>query len=313
MTFDLKNLLNKRLGSEKYTTMRKIITLILTAASLQVNSALAISGGPWDYGNAGSNQNLGNYEGVIKMKNGNGLFRFSQGLEAQISVFNVSTVFYRGIIYFGSCFASVNSDQNRVSGMTNGSSEGFSSQTTSNDQTAGFVTFQQTEETTEVSGLNSSSGGNIGTCNTSWEGKVTSKFPFVVFEAKGKAYFFGQLDQIQISTSVINNEIPVISTGEDSLLTAITAIIGAFTVPGTTNPISDITFEDLLRLLDLTTTSRAGTVENRIGSGGQSNVFPDIGVQEKIRVYGTQISSGPVAPVTDGFTLTGTGSGGFLF
>lgn len=295
--------------------MRKIITLILTVASLQVNSAFALSGGPWDFGTPGGNQNLGNYEGVIKMKNGNGLFRFSQGLEAQISVFNVSTVFYKGIIYFGSCFATVNATEGRVTGMTNGSSTGFRSEETNDETAADFFTFTQSETTTETSGLNSSAGGNIGTCNTSWDGKVTTQSPYVEFEADGIAYFFGQLDQIQVVTSTIDNPTPTIETGADSTLEAVERIIDAFTpdAPGVENPLSDITFEDILRLLDLSTTSRETFITNRLSTGGESDVFPDVGVQEKIEVFGTQITNGYVAPVTDGLTIQGTGAGGFLF
>ena len=91
-----------------------------------------------------------------------------------------SIVYYKGIIYVGRVFAAVDHFTDTVYGTTNGDS------------------------TTAVS--DSSSGNNIGICNTSWVCSFGEEKPVLRFSGKGEAVFFGDLDQTEVETTTVLTE-----------------------------------------------------------------------------------------------------------
>jgi len=295
--------------------MRSTLTLIVAIVCFHGHPALALVGGPFGFNDPQGNQ-TGIYQATIQLKNGSGICRFSEGQEAQISVFNTSSVFYKGIIYFGTCFGIVDKNAKRVTGQTNGRSDGFQSTTTEEDVQSGLFTLTANQTTNTVDGLDQGTSGVIGNCNTSWTGKITDTAPILEFEAEGIAYFFGDLDSTSIITSNIDNPNPIIGTGADSTIAAIQIIIDAF-IPdgaGTQNPFDNLGVDDVLRLLDISATFRESNITNTLSSGGQVDEFPDLGVQVPIQVLGSQISFTRTPPVTNQRDrITGTGSGGFLF
>lgn len=286
--------------------MRKALTLFAAVLALPVQSSFALVGGPWDFNDHQGNS-TGTYQAIITMKNGSGICRFTEGPEAQISVFNVSSIFYKGVIYWGSCFAVVDKINKKVTGMTNGSADQFQNTVSTEVSTTGQgAAAQGTIQNQSGSGA----AGVIGTCNTSWSGKVTSTAPIIEFKADGIAYFFGDLDQSITSTTVVTNNRVV----NPDIVQAISDIANALTGGAVISAFQNVSIDELIRLLDLSTSLGESSISNTVSSGGQSHVFPNLGVKTKIWVYGNQISYGRNPPITnaqDG--LTGTGSGGFLF
>ena len=159
--------------------MKRILALIATALTLQGFNAHAIIGGPWDYDNYNSN-NQGTYSATMTMANGLGMARWTDSQRAfftDATTNDQSIVYYRGIVYVGRVFASVDYQTDSVFGVTNGDS------------------------TTAVS--DSSAGYNIGIANTSWTCSFGMEKPVLRFHGSGEAVFFGTLDVTQIETTTI--------------------------------------------------------------------------------------------------------------
>ena len=159
--------------------MKRIFALIAIALTFQGINAHAIIGGPWDNDNYTSN-NQGTYSATITMANGLGLARWTDSQRAFFTdgtTNDQSVIYYKGIIYVGRVFASIDFFTDSVFGMTNGVS------------------------TVAIS--DSSSGNNIGICNTSWTCSFGQEKPVLRFSGKGEAIFFGDLDVTDIQTTQI--------------------------------------------------------------------------------------------------------------
>ncbi len=296
--------------------MRKAITLVSTLLTLGAHSAFAHVGGPFSFNDHNGNQ-AGTYQAVLTMRNGNGMCRFSEGPEAQISPFNTSIVFYRGVVYAGTCFGIVDKDQKYVQGTTNGRTNVATSSSSNaldglsaNGFGAIFVSGVDTNQTNTVQGVSSGNAQNIATCNTNWTGDVTDTAPIIEFKAEGVAYFYGELD----ASAVITSEIANTRTVDDTIVNAISNIALALTGNAVLSSFQDISVDELISLVDLSTAQGQSSNRRTTSTGGQSDVFPDLGVQEKVFVFGNQIGFqrfGSITPEQDG--LTGTGQGAFFF
>jgi len=178
--------------------MKRIFALIAIALTFQGINAQAIIGGPWDNDNYTSN-NQGTYSATMTMPNGLGIARWTDSQRAfftDATTNDQSVVYYKGIIYIGRTFASVDFFTDSVFGVTNGDS------------------------TTAIS--DSGSGNNINICNTSWTCSFGEEKPVLRFSGKGEALFFGELDQRQVETTTIivegdtETEIQIDSTGGEA-------------------------------------------------------------------------------------------------
>ena len=159
--------------------MKRIFALIAIALGFQGMNAQAIIGGPWDYDNYLSN-NQGTFAASITMPNGMGMARWTDSQRAfftDTTTNDQSVIFYEGIIYVGRVFANIDYQTDSVTGITNGDS------------------------TTAIS--DSSSGNNIGICNTSWRCSFGQEKPVLRFSGKGEAVFFGTLDVREVETTTI--------------------------------------------------------------------------------------------------------------
>jgi hypothetical protein len=306
--------------------MRKIVTVVLTIFALQTNALYAWVGGPWS-NNSSSGDVSGTYQGIIMMNNGSGMFRFAEGPEAQLSVFNVSSIFYKGIVYFGTCFAIVDTIARQVTGQTVGSSRGLTGASNNADPAAtggniiigpvdpGDPATEPAANASSSAGIAGVFGGVVGNCTTSWHGKITQTAPVIEFRADGQMFLYGDLDQQAISSTRVTNT----RTVDQAIVDALADIGDAISGGG----IEGITVDDLITLLNIASTTGESSISSTVGSGGQRHVFPDIGVQRKIWVFGSRLSYGRSLPITsDQTALTtgtgvpapaGSGSGGFLF
>jgi hypothetical protein len=168
-----------RANFSKLNHMKRIFALLAIALAFQGINAHAIIGGPWDYDNYQSN-NQGTYSATITMPNGMGMARWTDSQRAfftDATTNDQSVIYYKGIIYVGRVFASLDFQSDSVTGVTNGDS------------------------TTAVS--DSGSGNNIGVCNTSWSCSFGQEKPVLRFSGKGEAVFYGELDVSQIETTTI--------------------------------------------------------------------------------------------------------------
>ncbi|MGI9240245.1 MAG: hypothetical protein ACR2RV_05560 [Verrucomicrobiales bacterium] len=159
--------------------MKRIFALIAIALGFQGINAQAIIGGPWDYDNYSTN-NQGTFSATMNMKNGLGLARWTESQRAfftDATTNDQSVIYYGGIVYVGRVFASIDYQTDTVFGVTNGDS------------------------TTAVA--DSSSGNNIGICNTSWTCNFGDEKPVLRFSGSGEATFYGALDVSEIETTTI--------------------------------------------------------------------------------------------------------------
>ena len=159
--------------------MKKLFALIATSLTLSVLPASAIVGGPWGNNNFTAN-GTGTYSATLFMQNGLGIARFTDDTNAQFSLLNQSVVFFKGIVYLGGCFGSVDHSGGRVDAITNGSSSNL------------FV--------------NSGAGGGVGFCNTMWHADITTEAPILRFSGEGRANFFGALNQVtEVTVATVTN------------------------------------------------------------------------------------------------------------
>ena len=127
-----------------YDVMRSTLISLFSLVALTANS-LALTGGPWDDNSNTANGGQGTYQAIIQMRNGSGIARFTEGSGlagtsgAQVSPFNSSQIFFRGIIYVGVTFAVLDQNEKTVTGMTNGTSGGFQRATTQTTASAGLL------------------------------------------------------------------------------------------------------------------------------------------------------------------------------
>ena len=159
--------------------MKKLFSLIAGIVVLSASPASAIVGGPWD-GNNFNQNNSGVYQATMYITNGVGLARFSDDTSAQFSAVNQSVIFFRGAVYVGSCFGTVDWINGKVNAVTNG------------DTINNFT--------------DSGAGRSIDIANTYFIAKITEEAPIMRFSGKGQANFFGALDTFdseRITTTTI--------------------------------------------------------------------------------------------------------------
>ncbi len=179
--------------------MKKIVALLTLVSFLfQAAPAMAWVGGPYS-NNTHDGRSGGVFQGMITMKNGSGMFRFSSGSEPFISPNANSVIFHQGLTYFGDCFGMVDFPSKKISGIMNG-------RTT--------ITFPANTPATPTGSpsIQFGNGADDFIANVEWSGKLTRTAPGVLFKGKGYAYFFEANYSNQISTSIITvgiqDEIP---------------------------------------------------------------------------------------------------------
>ena len=176
-----------------YPRMKKILMVLGLMALLPVGSSHALQGGPFDFNTAGGMRG-GVYQAMMIMPNGNGICRFSDEVGGTIALFSDSVVYHKGIVYVGNAFGIVDLDSGHVSGITNGTSAGGQNSTP--------IGNFNPDEPAAAGRAFSSSGGNVGICNTSFTGKVATAGASTRFYGKGEATFIGQLDQPALTVDI---------------------------------------------------------------------------------------------------------------
>ncbi|MGI8604056.1 MAG: hypothetical protein ACR2OZ_13840 [Verrucomicrobiales bacterium] len=281
--------------------MKKLIALVSLVA-FQATPVMAHVGGPWS-SNTPDNNLSGIFGGMITMRNGSGMFRFSQGETAQLSTFSSSMIFYQGTTYMGSCQANIDWPTKKIFGITNGSAFNRSPFTNRgdtpplNDNNPNFIAGANQPRTFGIPLTSSIAGdrsvtlstfqftnvgvsGPVGIANTHWQGKITKSSPTVRFEAKGLASF----------------------TGANPIIFRITAIEGP-SPPGA----------DGLPINSNEAIIPGPLEELSIDFGGNDPIVAPRN-RQKIRVFGSRITynANPSAGGTNG-GIGGTGGGAFAF
>jgi hypothetical protein len=175
--------------------MKNRIALIAAVLTLQAVPSFALVGGPWDNDNFNP-LNTGTYQAAIYMNNGIGMARFSDSTAAQFSRLNQSIIYYRGIVYTGTCFGMVDHTKNSVIGITNGDT----ANTVLAEGVNGLGPGAPFNPLTGT--VDSGAGGNVQTCNTSWKCRIIEDAPVLRFEGDGHAAFFGDLSTIETITDI---------------------------------------------------------------------------------------------------------------
>jgi hypothetical protein len=174
--------------------MKKIVASV-TALSffLQAMPAMAWVGGPYS-NNTHDGKTGGVFQGMVTMKNGSGMFRFSTGSEPFISPNANSVMFHQGLVFYGDCFGMVDFPSKRVSGVTNGNSN---------------INFPANTPVTPIGtpSIQFGNGNDNYICNTQWSGRFNRTAPGVTFKAKGHAYIFQSDYSNQTTTDIITSGI----------------------------------------------------------------------------------------------------------
>lgn len=169
--------------------MKKLFALIAVSVVLSASPASAIVGGPWG-GNNFSQTNSGVYQATMYITNGVGMARWAddtspmfwgeEALGAPLPNLNQSVIFFRGAVYVGRCFGTVDWVNGKVNAVTNG------------DTINNFA--------------DSGSGRSIDIANTYFIADITEEAPIMRFSGRGQANFFGALDTFdstRITTTTI--------------------------------------------------------------------------------------------------------------
>lgn len=174
--------------------MKKFIASI-TALSffLQAVPAMAWVGGPYS-NNTTDGKSGGVFQGMITMKNGSGMFRFSSGAEPFVSPNANSVMFHKGLVFYGDCFGMADFNSKRIAGITNGLTT---------------INLQGTAGTTPVGtpSIDFDNGSQNYICNTEWSGKFVCTAPNPIFKAKGFAYIFENNYSNTTTTDIITTGI----------------------------------------------------------------------------------------------------------
>ena len=180
--------------------MKKFISLIAALLTLQAMPASAIVGGPWDNDNFDP-LNQGTYQAALFLRNGVGMARFQNDAGHQFSRFNQSVIYYRGIVYTGTCFGFIDHQSDLVIGITNGDTNN----TVIVENQVGLTPGLPFNALTGT--VDSGEGRNIQRCNTSWQCRITDDAPILRFEGDGEARFFGDLSTFEEITNTTNTTI----------------------------------------------------------------------------------------------------------
>ncbi|RFC46671.1 MAG: hypothetical protein DVB23_001523 [Verrucomicrobia bacterium] len=189
-------------------TFGKLLVMGLTTLAL-TSSSWALVGGPWDHlikGVYSRQRTDGLYEASVTMPNGTGFLRFVSntgrstlgdpvvvtrnqqttatgsaptGTSSLASRSN-TVLFYRGNAYYGSVYGTVNIFSKRVSGGGGGQSSVVDSIETALQQFGGGGNYF-----VNINGISES-------LNITFNGRVTSQIPEILFEAHGQAIFFSR-------------------------------------------------------------------------------------------------------------------------
>lgn len=176
--------------------MKKFIALVTVVSFFfQAVPAMAWVGGPYS-NNTTDGFSGGIFQGMISMKNGSGLFKFSTGSESTVSPNASSVVFHQGLVFYGDCWGLVDFHSKKISGITNGQSS-----LGTGDAGAAAGT------TDGLPSIPFGNGNDSFVCNTQWSGKITKSVPVPLFRAKGFAYIFDATYSNTITTDVVTDGI----------------------------------------------------------------------------------------------------------
>jgi len=217
--------------------MKQAIGIFAAIFMMPALSVQAWLGGPFTHNNNyGPTGDDGVYEAIGTMTNGTGLFRFavqnnngggtpiaiptgagSQTSNVQfgglIGAANPHTWYYKGMVYYGRCFGTVNSSMGIVSVVGNAANDGVDGTIAGNAlngtvlASGGAPTIAGTATATpQPSAFNSNSlnglGNNKGYANSTFTADITDKFPNMRFHGRGSVSFVGLPDN-SIETTFI--------------------------------------------------------------------------------------------------------------
>jgi hypothetical protein len=192
----------------------KRISLILASLVLVFGTgkASAFSGGP--FGNGDYSElldNSGVYQVAFRFSNGSGFAQFGNNVNPELflptgnantggaasttfSTLNRSILYYKGVTYLGTCTGMVDHERKIVSGVTNGSSDITTSQTTT---APGGGTAVTAANTLIFNGLGFPA-------NTEFLCKITKTYPVLRFNGKGELTILNP-SLAQISFTALQN------------------------------------------------------------------------------------------------------------
>jgi hypothetical protein len=303
----MRNGSNTRCGIRISTTethaMKQVIGIFAALVLVPSMQAHAWLGGPFSSDTYQSNGDDGIYEAVATTSNGLGMYRWAVfnnnpgGVTAPnggalnppstsnvefgglIGTVSPNVWYYKGLVYYGRCFGTVNSGWNGefgiVSVVANASADGSDGSgnaingSTSTFGLAGPGTFNTpTAVPPDVPTVEASqfgAGNNKGWCNSNFLARIISQYPNKRFKGKGTVSFFGAPD----SSYDVN----------DNTVTTTTV------VPPPVDTNGDGTNDAQSQVI--TNAVRTIHVEMR----GDSTAFSQYGHQRKFLVFGSQVST----------------------
>jgi hypothetical protein len=176
--------------------MKRFIASLLLSTALFSGQAQAWVGGPYDNGlHGGQLENSSIYQTILRFKNGSGYCYFSpdQQLASEVpsltdltdqrgSTRNKTVLYYKGIIYVGSAFGTVDAEAKLVQGQLNATSE---ASTTSNTTTTNANFFTFTNSTAQFSNTISASNRSF-TLNGNYDAKIYRTTPSMRYRGEGE-------------------------------------------------------------------------------------------------------------------------------
>ncbi len=231
--------------------MKKILSIASALLLIQVSTASAIVGGPWDNDNYAEGREAGIYQAVATMRNGMGIMRFGNNPNTvnlniqnddgttELNAANQSVWWYQGVTYAGDTWAIVDMRAKSVVGINTADSRDPTALNAPINTPAGQAT--------------PTNRGNRRFLTANWHATIRTQTPQVRFDGSGTVAVFGELENV--SSTLIQN----------------------ITTPDVTGPGGTI----------IVTATNTRTVN---GFGGESDEFPQVGKQLKIRVFGSRTS-----------------------
>ena len=284
--------------------MKKIGADLSLLGLLSQATALAWVGGPYS-NNTYDGFAGGIFTGTIRGSNTSGILKFSQGNEAYVSPFGDSIVYNKGMAYYGECYGFVDFDSKTVSGVTNGSNSGanLNDPNSSPQYRNLFGNGFGVQNGVTVGGYQTGQGGsigaagsNVGSANSSWNGKITKSKQTMRFRAKGEMTLFGSATEV----TEFNN---VTSTGDFQNPRFDGGIPGKDAIPASPGPPPGVAGPAVPAIpgtgLNLIGTGNPPGTGSTIRVSGAANNYPNIESVIKIKVYGSRTSVRPA------FTPTG--------
>ncbi len=200
-----------------------IFAALILMPTFQVQAWL---GGPWS-NNTYNTGDDGVYEAIGSMTDGTAMYRWAVNNEnaggaamtgaaangattsnvqfgGLVGAANPHVIWYRGIVYYGRCFGMVNSYMGKVMMTGNASTSGLSSEdnpVNGVELNSGVQDVPAISDTVVLPDTKS-------VANSTWEGKITSKFPVKAFHGYGTVSFVGapSLDLLTVTVANITVE-----------------------------------------------------------------------------------------------------------